>query len=355
MSDENIQNESVATLLKLANHCSAGDTAARSLEKKLEFNARNRDVGINIPSGADNGTSKLHPARFLPRAASSLEFISKSAKEAIPSLNIKATADFDLQPYSMVNTISPRAWQELFDASSSNLVLKLFSPRNTGNTTRSSRIQLGSVENTIDVEENLADLSNMKDVQSSLWTLLIGMAHARPWDCSVLILYCYMQNHQFHQSDFPPMTPQLLTSFVNLVLSHNRTNYSSGKAPLTVDEIENRMMSFKSQHGLSRSSGFQRNFSAPEQQRNNSFQPKGNKNKINNFGKPSFNNGKQNAIQRFSPSICRNYNQGVCRKDPKKCSIYSPSLGKEIKLTHICNKFVDGRECKKNHPAISHI
>ena len=319
----------LSTILKLSSFGQSGEGGSRGLEAKLASNARFRDQGKTLDSGFDNGKSILHPARFLPAPACSLSQLSSLAREATKDSPIRPCADFDLSALGMVNSITARGWHEIFDPASSQIQLKLFCAKNTVNATKAaSRISL--VENDVTIGDVHKDISSLREFKSAIWSYVIALHFARPWDLSGLIIFSFLQNCNFLES---VLTPHHMAAFVDEILSNNRSRFVSDLPPLTVREIESELLAYRSKNFGDSSSTLRR---PPSEDRPGQAR----------FRIPKFDS-------KIRTDFCRRFNSGHCPNKDDTCVIRT-NKGM-MKLLHQCSvRSPSGTACRKKHPASQH-
>jgi hypothetical protein len=216
--------------------------------------------------------------------------------------------------------VSSRGWVELANPASTRLSLRHFNINCCSRRTSSKKT---------DSDDN--DFTELGEFQLALRTMRTAASFIMPWNFSFAALENFLVNTKFCKDDLGDCDnrAQLLTQFVDYVLSENASKWHDAEPFLTTGELKNTWSAF---------------FLARPQ---SAFTKKENKQssqqKEKKFNRPNVGFKKLPFID-----VCYNWNKGTCNKQAGSCF----SL-RGVLLRHVCDHRTDPSNlmlfCGQNH------
>jgi hypothetical protein len=216
---------------------------------KLMLNAQNLEKNpVRVEAGLDDRKMLLHNARFtLGGASCSAQQLWLQAREVLGPKGILPLGNYDMDTVGCGGSVSPRGWSAIQDPSSSELKLKLFYLPNVGGSSQpAKRICLEDAEGLINVE-SLKEISDMDAFRSALNALREAMVCALPWNRSISAICGFLQNTNFCSADLLQNNKraQILTEFVDHVLTRNALNWENKQPFLSADDLAHTWATWK--------------------------------------------------------------------------------------------------------------
>ncbi len=208
--------------------------------------------------------------------------------------------------------VSSRGWVELANPASTRLSLLHFNINCCSRRTSNKKTDNDDAE--------LHDFTELGEFQLALRTMRTAAAFTMPWNFSFLALENFLINTKFCKEDLGDCEnkAQLLTQFVDYVLSENASKWRDSEPFLTSGELKNTWSAFFSARPQSA-------FTKKEQSKQQA-QPKEKK-----FNRPNVGFKKLPFID-----VCYNWNKGTCPKQAGACF----SL-RGVPLRHVCDHRTD--------------
>jgi hypothetical protein len=297
-----------------------------SLNSRLAANAQGlMKAPTKVHAGEDNRRTVLHEARFLGGACCTMNDIWLRGKEVIGPKGPTPVSCYDLDAVGCGGSVTARGWKELHDPSSQELKIKHFYlPNVAGHTSTARKVTVGDGEE-ISLGESMKEISDLEGFKGALNVLREAMASALPWNRSVSALCGYMCNTNYLQVDLSnnPKRAAILSEFTDYILGRNALNWDNGHPFITTDEMA---------HVWSNWKGKRTSLFTSTSSRDKDSKSKDKKYQTRN-------------------DVCRKFNVKVCTKQTdKECANFFGT-----KLKHICNKFVNGGICGKDHARLDHV
>jgi predicted DNA-binding protein len=166
MSDAYLTQHSIDRLQKyvhmLKKH--SEEKKEKNIEARLAQNLEEAIAKpVRIPAHDDNRSDILHPARFLPGAAISMEQSWLSARKQWGREAKLAVSEFDLLAIGLPGCIPSRAWEILHFPGSRELSLKLFTVANVARASEGARTVTSQSEDRLVLRESLKELTEMAE------------------------------------------------------------------------------------------------------------------------------------------------------------------------------------------------
>ncbi len=268
-------------------------------------------------------SQNLHDGRFLPGANCSAIKLWLAARDRIPLHGAPPLGNYDMAAVGLGGFVSSRGWVELANPASTRLSLRHFNINCCSRKTSSKK--------TDSDDTDFNDFTELGEFQLALRTMRTAASFIMPWNYSFAALENFLVNSKYCKDDLGDCEnrAQLLTQFVDYVLSENASKWRDAEPFLTTGELKNTWSAF---------------FSARPQ---SAFTKKENKQtshqKDKKFNRPNVGFKKLPFID-----VCYNWNKGTCNKQAGSCF----SL-RGVPLRHVCDHRTDPSNlmlfCGQNH------
>jgi hypothetical protein len=202
----------------------------KNIEARLAQNLENvikKPITVNH---ADNRFDVLHPARFLPGAAVTLEKLWLEARKFWGREPMEAVGEFDLLAIGLPGCIPAKAWEILHFPGSRELSLKLFSVANVARASDGVRTVATQSEDGLVLKESLKELTEMAEFKTAFRNLKIAAQLVRPWDFSFLVLESFLLSTDYLESQLAGYKrAPILAGFLDHTFRVNASNWMQGK------------------------------------------------------------------------------------------------------------------------------
>jgi hypothetical protein len=385
MSDSYLTQHSLDKLQKYVNMMKkqSEDKVEKNLEARLAQNLENvikRPVDI---TGQDNRYDKLHPGRFLPGPAITLDKSWLEARKLWGREPAEAVAEFDLLALGLPGCIPSKAWEILHAPGSREISIKLFTVANVARASDGMKTVASQTDEGLVLRESLKELSEMTELKTAFRNMKIAAQLVRPWDWSFVVIESFLISTDYLESQLKGVKrAPVLASFLDHVLRVNATNWLQSKPFMDITSIKALWDPWWAGHkGEAKAE--------PEQQhhaggsRKNTSGKGGNQSGHADRGNRGGQNDGQNAANgrrgRWTPAgnftyahihlpapdfsgapsektICRKYNENSCNNTYNTC-VMNSRFG-PFRLYHLCNhtdqKNGKTEVCAGKHPKTEH-
>ena len=259
----------------------------------------------------------------------------------VPEEGFGPYGDFDLTGMGLNFNIAPRGFAEACNPASSNITLKLYSPKNCTNFTKeNSRITFDG-SSSFSLTEALTEIQSKAEIREALWAMTVTLIHCRPYCRGAMNLFSFFFSKNFFEDE---LKASQVANLVDFLLGVNRSRWLAGSPPLSYAELEAETTAYKNKRipGYKTQSQqlFQRRFDTD--QRNG-----GNK---KNF---SFKQSTPSSTITSQVAPCANFNLNKCDQQKRNQCTRMTAKGR-ITRPHCCNKKTANGFCRQAHMALNH-
>jgi hypothetical protein len=369
------------------------DKREKDLEARLGQNLERaiaRPITINHQ---DNRATILHPARFLPGAAISLEASWLEARKLWGRDPAEAVAEFDLLALGLPGCIPAKAWELLHQPGSRELSIKLFTVANVARASQGVKTVATESEEGLVLRESLKELSEMAELKTAFRNLKIAAQLVRPWDFSFLVMECFLVSTDYLEAQLSGVKKApVIAGFLDHVIRCNAANWLQNKPFMSLQGLKSLWDPWWAGHkgeavsvlaaqkqggggGQSQGAGHnsKKKFRQGQQQQDGYQGQQGQQGQGGQQGQQSGRRGywgpsghwaygKSNLpAPEFSgppalANICRNYNEKKCQNTYNDCVVNSRHG--PFRLYHVCShtETVNGVQklCGGKHPKPDH-
>jgi hypothetical protein len=356
---------------------------------------------VTVPAGLDDRISQLHCARFLAGAVASGINVWLYARKIIGLDGLLPLANYDLACIGLAGSVTAKGCIEAHNPGSMNLCLKMFSPENLSTTAGAARrFTLADDDGTVSVGDHMKEITEMATLQHAMRALCGLTRLIMPWNLSFEAIHGFLFASNFGLPELKddPLRVHKLVRFMNYVLGVNAAAWQREEPFLTCGNLKQEFGTFlqcqsfgvlipatpanssQNNHnkqgrgrgggGRFNGGGFRYNGGGRGGGRSG-FQYGGGRGGFQygggrggyQYGSSdghSHGSGSNNSAYHSMPggfwspngwiNICKNYNMGTCKQNPKNCRLPSGDPAQ-----HLCNaKKAGGELCKELHPASEH-
>jgi hypothetical protein len=386
MSDAYLTQHSIDRLQKYVHMLKkqSDDKKEKNIEARL---AQNLEEAISRPvrlaAAEDNRCDLLHPARFLPGAAVTMERSWMEARKLWGREPKLAVCEFDLLAIGLPGCIPARAWEILHFPGSRELTLKMFTVANVARASDGIRTVTSQSEDGLVLRESLKELTELSELKTAFRNLKIAAQLVRPWDYSFLVIESFLLSTDYLDAQLAGFKKApVLAGFLDHVFRVNASNWMQSKPFMDVSSLKALWDPWWSGHkGEMKKEAHQQDGGQQQGQKGKKNQQQqqgggrgggnrqggqqggqqgGNKGRYTPAGRLVFTNFTMPPPDFSGPphekNICRQYNEKSCPNAYNTC-VKSSAFG-QFRLYHLCNhtELVNGETklCAQKHAKADH-
>ncbi len=178
-------------------------------------------------------SQNLHDGWFLPGANCSAIKLWLAARERIPLHGAPPLGNYDMAAVGLGSFVSSRGWVELANPASMRLSLRHF---NINCCSRRTSIKKSDSD-----DSEFHDFTELGEFQLALRTMRTAASFIMSWNFSFAALENFLINTKFCKDDLGDCEnrAQLLTQFVDYLISENASKWRDAEPFLTTGELKN--------------------------------------------------------------------------------------------------------------------